>query len=164
MSSKKQILDKLRQYQPDTALSPLPNSGPWIEFDDRLAQFESMIAAVGGTTVRIGPGAAELADALEQITPYCTAQEVCAIGVEIPRQNVHLPDVADPHSLASLDFVILRATLGVAENGAIWIPGNFTHRSAIFLTQHLGIVLQADQIVHHMHAAYANIELPQPSR
>ena len=64
----------------------------------------------------------------------------------------------DPHELESVDFAILSGHFGVAENGAIWVTDRgLRHRVIYFITQHLSLVIQADQIVHNMHQAYEKL-------
>ena len=161
MSSKKYILDKLRSFEPTDQLAPLPDDGPWIEYENRVSQFESMIKAVGGGSVRLGrPG--EINEGLKKLPPYNDAIKVCAIGLEIDKANVKLSDIADPHDLEDVDFAVACGQVGVAENGAIWVPGTFDHRCAIFITQHLALLIRAEDIVNNLHEAYRKIDLPQP--
>ena len=52
------------------------------------------------------------------------------------------------------------ATLGVAENGAVWLAeSQLVHRAAPFLTQHLAILLDRGQIVWNMHQAYTRLQV-----
>jgi L-lactate dehydrogenase complex protein LldG len=49
---------------------------------------------------------------------------------------------------------------GVAENGAIWLPESaLGHRAAPFITQHLVVVLDVQQIVWNMHEAYSRVQV-----
>jgi L-lactate dehydrogenase complex protein LldG len=64
----------------------------------------------------------------------------------------------DPHSLQDVELIILKAHLGVAENGAVWITEQLMGlRIAPFITQHLAIVLHEGSIVPDMQYAYAAI-------
>jgi L-lactate dehydrogenase complex protein LldG len=66
----------------------------------------------------------------------------------------------DPHALASLELFVCDATLGVAENGAVWIaPADSWQRAALFLAQRVVIVVRADAIVADLHEAYARIDV-----
>ena len=72
--------------------------------------------------------------------------------------NLDLAAVEDPHELESMDFAILPGHFGVAENGAIWVTDHgLRHRVIYFITQHLALVIKADQIVHNMHQAYEKL-------
>jgi L-lactate dehydrogenase complex protein LldG len=68
----------------------------------------------------------------------------------------------DPHELAALEVLVCKGVVGVAENGAVWLPqSRVVHRAAPFLTQHLVIVLDSDAIVRDMHEAYARIRVDE---
>lgn len=63
-------------------------------------------------------------------------------------------------ALKQVDLAILRGVLGVAENGAIWVPEkNTPHRVLPFITQHLVLLLSKADIVYNMHEAYKKINL-----
>ena len=65
-----------------------------------------------------------------------------------------------PHGLASLDLFVTEATVGVAENGAVWIAtADVLHRAALFLATRVVIVMRAGSIVPTLHDAYERIDL-----
>jgi L-lactate dehydrogenase complex protein LldG len=66
------------------------------------------------------------------------------------------PAVADsPQAFADTDVFVCEAVLGVAENGAVWLPlSRLRYRSALFLATHVVVVLDRSSIVPHFHAAY----------
>jgi L-lactate dehydrogenase complex protein LldG len=65
-----------------------------------------------------------------------------------------------PHSFADTAVFVCEAMLGVAENGAVWLPLSRLHaRSAVFLATHVIVVLDRTRIVPHLHAAYAAIDV-----
>jgi L-lactate dehydrogenase complex protein LldG len=52
----------------------------------------------------------------------------------------------------------IKASIGVAENGAVWIKeSQMINRLLPFICQHLVIVLEKEQIVSTMHHAYQQI-------
>jgi len=66
--------------------------------------------------------------------------------------------VDDPHELEQLELAIFEGSIGVAENGAIWVSEkNLAHRAAPFITQHLVLLLKKDQIVWNMHQAFEKL-------
>jgi L-lactate dehydrogenase complex protein LldG len=70
--------------------------------------------------------------------------------------NLILPN--DPHELEDLELAILEGQFGVAENGAIWLEdAQLPHRALPFITEHLVIVLQKENLVDTMHQAYDRI-------
>jgi L-lactate dehydrogenase complex protein LldG len=61
-------------------------------------------------------------------------------------------------SLAAVDRVILKSSLGVAENGSVWLTEkDMVNRLLPFICQHLVIVLEQNNIVANMHEAYEKI-------
>ena len=62
-------------------------------------------------------------------------------------------------NLEALDTCYLRAELGVAENGAMWISEKqMSNRLLPFICQHLVIVLNHGDLVSNMHDAYRQID------
>ncbi len=60
---------------------------------------------------------------------------------------------SDPHLLSDLSLVLLEGSIGVAENGAVWIQDPLI-RILPFITQHLILVVKSSDIVANMHDAY----------
>jgi len=70
------------------------------------------------------------------------------------------PMPADPHTLADTELFVCEGVLGVAENGAIWLPqSRLGERAALWLATHVAVVLHRASIVPHMHAAYEAIDV-----
>lgn len=160
MTARETILDNLRRrvIQP----APLPDlDGPWTCYDDPIGQFGEALSAAGGTLVRVG-SVDQIDAALSDLATYRAARQVCSLVSGAGRSDVDLAEVDDPHGLATVDFAIVPAALGVAENGAVWIAGRVArHRAIFFLVEHLTVVLAAGRIVHHMHQAYQQPEVAE---
>ncbi|MEX0601167.1 MAG: LUD domain-containing protein [Rhodothermales bacterium] len=63
---------------------------------------------------------------------------------------------------ANVDVLVCAGTLGVAENGAVWVPeSGMGLRAAPFLAQHLVLVVSRTEIVEDMHAAYDRIRIDE---
>lgn len=59
------------------------------------------------------------------------------------------------HDLQNVEVAILNAHFGVAENGAVWLAEfDMYYRALPFITQHLAVTINADDIVPTMHQAY----------
>jgi L-lactate dehydrogenase complex protein LldG len=66
----------------------------------------------------------------------------------------------DPHDLEDVEFALFEGTLGVAENGAIWLSETqMGQRVAPFICQRLGIILKKSNIIPLMHHAYQTLEI-----
>jgi L-lactate dehydrogenase complex protein LldG len=67
---------------------------------------------------------------------------------------------ADPHLLDTLDVLVCESTLGVAENGAVWIAGSDAIlRAALFLAAGVVIVVREERLVDDLHQAYERIDV-----
>ncbi|MCF8272580.1 MAG: LUD domain-containing protein [Flavobacteriaceae bacterium] len=72
--------------------------------------------------------------------------------------SVTLESMKNPHELEDLDILILESNLGVAENGAIWLPDSqIKIRVLPFITKHLVLVLNKENIVPFLHQAYQKL-------
>jgi L-lactate dehydrogenase complex protein LldG len=88
-----------------------------------------------------------------------------AVGAE-PRVVSVVPDAAgtlpppdQPHAYADIGVFVCEGTLGVAENGAVWLPeSRLGCRAGLFLAAHVIIVLARGTVVEHLHDAYNRID------
>lgn len=65
-----------------------------------------------------------------------------------------------PHSFADTDVFVCEAAMGVAENGAVWLPlSRLKYRAALFLATNVIVVLNRSLIVNDMHEAYRTIDV-----
>ena len=160
MSARDEILKALRAAAPQTV--PLPDIGrvSAVRYPDVRERFAKSVVEVGGRCVLVeGP----LEAALAAIPEYAAARKVVSLVPGVAKANVDLSSIGDPHDLRDVDFCVLPAELGVAENGACWIVDHGgANRAAAFLTQHLAVVLRGDSLVHNLHEAYQRIAIPSP--
>ncbi len=160
MSARDETLRALRAAAP--AEEPLPDVGRInaVRYPDLRERFAQSVVEVGGRCIHV-EGALE--DALMSIPEYAAARRVVSLVPGVAKANVDLAAVTDPHELHDVDFGILSAELGVAENGACWIVQHGgPNRAASYLTQHLAVVVRAGALVHNLHEAYARISIPRP--
>lgn len=67
---------------------------------------------------------------------------------------------SDAHDLESVHTVFIKGSLGVAENGAIWVEEpDMVNRLLPFICEHLVIVLDIQHLVYTMHEAYEQIQI-----
>lgn len=154
MSSRDSILKSIRRNLPQSI--PLPDhSGPWIEYDDPIAQFSAVLAGVGGECIVV--------DSIRDIPAHLPelnmpGKIVASIIPEIPSRGIELAAITRPHQLQHVDLAILRGQVAVAENAAVWVDDSEVDRRVLyFLCQHLALVVPRDQVLHHMHQAYERI-------
>jgi L-lactate dehydrogenase complex protein LldG len=160
VSARDDILTSLRAALPPPA--PLPDVARLeaVRYPDIRERFAQSVVEVGGRCAFVtGP----LEDALRAIPEYAAALKVVSLVPGVAKANVDLAAVKDPHDLRDVDFCVLPAELGVAENGACWIVQHGgARRAAAYLTQHLAVVVRADALVHNLHEGYARISIPVP--
>ena len=66
----------------------------------------------------------------------------------------------DAHVLDALDALVCESSLGVAENGAVWIATSDTVlRGALFLAARVVIVVREAELVDDLHQAYERIDV-----
>lgn len=158
VSSRDEILEAVRAAGVDPfphAWTPGAGRGTGAPREDLAAAFARALEAAGGLVVE-GPVAALLTERFPDARIASTVP-----GVE---GSVDLEAVANPHELAELDVLVCRGTLGVAENGAVWLPESaMVHRAAPFLAQHMVVVLPRDAIVADLHGAYDTLDVDGPA-
>jgi L-lactate dehydrogenase complex protein LldG len=161
VNSRDAILASLRRNAPP--VSPLPEAPDATTYADPERQFAEVFGSVGGKFVRV-TSLAEVDTELAKIDSYTQARKIASLIPEVGKANVDLAALKDPHELEGLDIAIIAGEFGVAENGAVWVPGSTLgpHRAIFVLTEHLVLVVPARQIVHNMHQAYDLIRLERP--
>lgn len=122
------------------------------------ATFEQHLQNAGGAAHDIG-SPAEAEAKLAVLHPG--AKVICSAVPEITGMR-RMETIRDPHELADVDVGAVRARFGVAETGAVWLTQEDLGVDALgFLSQHLIVLLDPEQIVADMHEAYARVRLDQ---
>jgi L-lactate dehydrogenase complex protein LldG len=156
-TSKQRILAAIRRARPPEAALPEP-AGQWTTYADRRTQFCEAVGSVGGQAICVADLAA-LNVELQRLAACQEARQIASLVPGAGEPNVASEQINSPHELADVDVAILPGNFGVAENGAVWITDRaLRHRAIYYLCQHLVLVLPADQIVDHMHAAYERLQ------
>ncbi len=153
--SKTEILSRLnRQNAIPVELPTL--SGEWIQYDDPVAQFRDTAIQISAQIHGVD-GPAECVELIKQLDCMDTADVVCCSVPDVEMGSLDLNSVGDPHELETLDVFIAKGKIGVAENGAIWVDDeNIAHRAALFLTQHLVLVIESGKILNNLAEAYSS--------
>lgn len=148
-ASRDRILAATKANKP--AELPLPTV-PVFGGDATAERFATVLSGIGGTVVRMG-SLDELVPTLQQLFPEArlTASPLFAATVAIDAQT-------PTEVLADIDLAVLQGEIGVAENGAVWLPEvNMLNRALPTITQHLALVLDQRRLVATMHQAYAQL-------
>jgi L-lactate dehydrogenase complex protein LldG len=119
-------------------------------------EFEVHLYKAGGAAHDVG-GVAKAEAMLTALHPG--AKVICSAVPEITGTR-RVSEVHDPHELADVEVGIVRAQFGVAESGAVWLTQEDLVVDALgFLSQHLIVLLDPNEIVPDMHAAYRRVRL-----
>lgn len=150
MSAREQILSTIKNNKPSLAELPLISLQEVTQYEDVVTKFKTMIESIGGEVV-------ELED---------VSQLDLLISEEMNKGNfvlnaMHGSGDIDNKNAVSLEPVhkaFIKAGIGVAENGAVWVKeSQMINRLLPFICQHLVVVLEKDNIVSTMHHAYQQI-------
>jgi L-lactate dehydrogenase complex protein LldG len=149
-NSREQILSAIRANIPREPVEH-PQIPVFRRVDANLkATFEKHLQEAGGAAHDIENRTVAQAK-LASLHP--TAQVVCSAVPEIPGTR-RAETIRDPHELADVDVGVVRAQFGVAESGAVWLTQeDLIVNSLGFLSQHLVVLLDPEQIVADMHDA-----------
>lgn len=159
MTDRSAILRRLRRATGAAVELPQPTglAGAERADDDRVRRFVSALESVAGRCVVASRS--RLAAVVEELSAQVEARSArCAIGGLVPAW----PDGAgEPCTeLADVDFLAVAGELAVAENGAVWITdAALADRAALFLAQHVAVVVPYDAVVETMHQAYQRVEV-----
>ena len=154
MSSKEEILNRIRANVRQQYDMPLLSDLQATTYADPLAQFVSMSQSVGGRVVELA--GRDINALVRELYP--DAKEIASNLPEITIATRNPDTAASPQALNGTDVGIIRGCFGVAENGCIWIPQTMKEKAVCFISEHLVIMLPQKQIVNNMHEAYRRIE------
>jgi L-lactate dehydrogenase complex protein LldG len=152
MNTRDALLARLSAQRLDPVALPALG-GDWQRYSDPRERFRVAVGEAAGTVVSVGIGASlrDVVDGLEVMRGAMS----CSFAPILPGTR-EAP--LEPHAYRDVDVVIAPAQFGVAENGAVWIDGAAVPiRAALFLAQHLVVLLPQGEIVDNMHQAYERI-------
>ena len=153
MGSKEKILKNIAAAKANE--KPLPElkknqggSGNYVE------EFLAVLEKIGGKGVQVKDWAAIGQYVLQN---FSASGRILSTIPELPWFSPQL--AVDPHAFENVDLAILKGHFGVAENGAVWITNNLMGDRAIpFISQHLALVINKQDIVPTLQDAYERID------
>ena len=155
MSSKADILNKIKQNQPPF-ITNLPDLNLLSsENPDVLSTYKTVLKNIGGDPVEV----ANYAEIIEYIKSNYNLEK--RLITTIPE----LAEIAaldwtndDPHLLQDVELNVIKAHFGVAENSALWVTDDVLgQRVSPFIAQYLAIIVHKKDILVTMHQAYERI-------
>lgn len=150
MSTKDEILSRIREntgrrYEmPDLTLDA-------ITYEDRVSTFADNLKAAGGEAVVLQPGE-DVNAVIRRAFPKVRRVASNIAGITCATFNPD--DLDDPRELNGTDLSVVRASFGVSENGAVWLPLNVRFKAVYFISEALVILLDRRELVNNMNEAY----------
>ena len=158
MGNRKDIIERCREAIAERLPRPsLDDLRPTV-YADPLEQFKITSTAMG-CRVETAASASE-ADAIIR-RAYPDAQLIASALPEITIATRNPDPVESAQALNGTDVGVVRGTLGVAENGCIWVPQTMKERDVCFISENLVVLLPASCVVSNMHEAYARVKVPE---
>jgi L-lactate dehydrogenase complex protein LldG len=153
MNSRERILQAVGRNQPP--FQPLPEAVEAAAITDTRSTFAALLQRVGGSLRSVSG----ISDIRAFVDEERTSGKWVLASVPGMLEDAAVGD-RSAADLERVDTAVLRGTIGVAENAAVWLPESaMGHRALPFLCQHLVLVLRAEDIVPDMQAAYARIQV-----
>lgn len=159
MSSREKILEAISKNMP--VLQPLPEIVIDTEYNPSVLtqQFMLTLRTIGATVIKAG-NIQTIKDDLQKVMANGAyiVNTIEALGMVNKEVNI----TSNAVFLEPVDKAYISGTLGVAENGAVWLEeSKMINRLLPFICQHLVIVLDASKIVANMHEAYRQINVDE---
>ena len=156
MTSRETILTAIKQNKPALLALPEILVNSYVNQLSLLEEFMGVLTRIGGTPILIN----SLEEVAEDITlGFQTGDRIVNTLSGISDQNRTMLTASDALMLEPVYKVYIEGTIGVAENGSIWLyESSMVNRLLPFICQHLVIVLKADKIVATMHDAYDQVD------
>ena len=158
MSSREKILQTVSLNKPTFIDAPsIEIDRPVIQPEQYVQQFIKTLESIGGKA-KLVQGIGSIREDLFQSRDQGAyiVNTVAALG----EVNAEINETMKANSLEPVYKTYIEGTLGVAENGAVWLyESQLKNRLLPFICQHLVICLDANKIVPTMHEAYAQIDV-----
>ena len=132
MSSREDILASIRQHTQTRYDKPDIADMKRLSYPDKIEQFCAISRAVGGTAVVLGEG--EDVNTVIRRT-YPDAMRIASVLPDISCATFNPDNLDDPKELDGTDVAVVKGEIGVAENGAIWIPQTVKYKAIYFISQ-----------------------------
>ena len=155
MSSREDILASIRQHTQTRYDKPDIADMKRLSYPDKIEQFCAISRAVGGTAVVLGEG--EDVNTVIRRT-YPDAMRIASVLPDISCATFNPDNLDDPKELDGTDVAVVKGEIGVAENGAIWIPQAVKYKAIYFISEKLVILLDRNKIVDTMYDAYRELD------
>jgi L-lactate dehydrogenase complex protein LldG len=152
-NSRENILSALRPLQNKS--SPLPALKSFDQSFDTVTKFTDVLKSIGGKVILVR-STQEIIDHIQNdFGPLKRIVSTLPEFSSIAETNDRYTDLG---SLHDVDLFILQSTLGVAENGAVWLREQDTQERVLpFIASNVAVIIDHRHIVPTMHHAYQQI-------
>jgi L-lactate dehydrogenase complex protein LldG len=157
MNSREKILAAISNNKPVFIDSPVMEIKRLVpERAAALEQFTQTLASIGGTVIQLS----DINSIKEKIREARDSGKYVVNTLPfLGEVNEEINFSLDASALESVHQSYIGATLGVAENGAVWIyESQMKNRLLPFICQHLVVCMSSKNIVPTMHEAYQQID------
>lgn len=155
MSSKEDILNKIRSHKQDTPPKPVLKIQPHRS-TDKIGDFKNALAAVAAQCVVLENGDS-VGSVIKQLYP--DAINIASSIPDIECVTLNPETLENAAGLNGVDVGIVKGCFGVIENGAVWIRQDVRHKAIYFISEALVILMPRNEIVENMHEAYRRPEV-----
>ncbi len=153
MSSKNNILNRIKNIQQEK--TDLPENPNFTVSENIISAFITSLEA-NHTEVISVYSIKNIGTTLEPLLK--NYKNIIAIDPAIYHSTVDISSFMNKMEMNDVEAFIVKGEIGVGENGAIWIPEeNMILRALPFITLHLFVVIQRENIVGNMHQGYSKI-------
>lgn len=156
MSARENILNAIARNQPKLIDVPVIDQNVIIRYEDKYAQFKTVLESIGGQTELIS----DVAILKKQLIADKQSGDFVVNAIE------ELGDIDNQiaeftaFELEKIEKAYIKGTVGVAENGAVWVfESQMINRLVPFICQHLILVIAKKDIVDTLHQAYDKIDV-----
>ena len=153
--SRDNILKKIRTNKP--AFKPLSEIDieKFSTGSDLQEDFIKNVEAAAGRILRV-KNKEEIKKNIKNLFPDANKIISFVDGVEVG--TIDPQTISSSKDIENLELAIIKGQFGVAENGAVWVSDkDFSNRFIPFITSHLVILLNKENIVENMHKALLNL-------
>jgi len=155
MSARENILAAIKVNKPSLRELPVITLEQVTQYDNVVEKFAATLESIGGKVGAVNNIEQLLMEVeQERNEGKLVINAIGGSGDEAGKINSSQAATM----LEPVHKAYIKASIGVAENGAVWIKeSQMINRLLPFICQHLVIVLEKEKIVSTMHHAYAQI-------
>ncbi|MBD0831867.1 LutC/YkgG family protein [Aestuariibaculum sediminum] len=150
--SRESILKAVKANKPDALALPNIDLSVFDEDINLVDRFKENIEFVGGRLLELN-GLDHLDTEIKRLYPE--AQKIVSCTKQSGLGTVSVSKETDPHTLEDIDLAIIKGSIAVAENGAVWVSDeDMFVRALPFITNDLILVVPKNAVYLHMHEVF----------